>query len=386
MNSKRNQLFEICLLIYSAIMLFSDSIFLIYEVVNPIVVQVHFLFIFLFIFSLGKLQVSMQDICFILLFLVTQAFALKMNGSGFGNILLLFFTVVVVTLLKRIKITSQFYKRFDVIIIVVWILSAVTSMTFSKNFISNFMAGGEYEGFNPNTVALVLGATCYILISNLSNYRISKKMRNILMLAVMISTLFLVDRCQSRGVFFSMLLIFTLNCFFSEKIKKSYKLATMFYFLIVVLGIIIPYVYVFIWNNPLFKGVVILGKSLFTGRQFIWINLFKYFQNNPMSILFGTGVTTEFYYGKSFNLHNSYLQTIATFGFPVFLLFFGFLCKVIKHAYRNGRISERKKTFLLLSYFLLFIGCFETTFTYMMVTVLIVVAFGFLGSIEDENI
>ena len=110
-------------------------------------------------------------------------------------------------------------------------------------------------------------------------------------------------------------------------------------------------------------------------------------KQNPKTIWIGTGYNTDFYIKKSFNLHNSYMQIFAEFGIIVFLIYFLFLFYVLSMAYKGGKISQNKRNYLMMGFFLLIVGYTETILINGTTLIFLVLSFGLLASQEswEEN-
>ena len=90
---------------------------------------------------------------------------------------------------------------------------------------------------------------------------------------------------------------------------------------------------------------------------------------------------------ETFNLHNSYMQIFAEFGIIVFLIYFLFLFYVLARAYKDGKISQNKRNYLMMGFFLLIVGYTETILVYGLTLIFLLLSFGLLASQEswEEN-
>lgn len=382
--AKKRLLFEFVFIIFICIILVCNSIYSIFSILSPRLSWIYIFFLILMILALKEIILLKKEIFHLVLFFFLGLFVLIQNGSGLGNLILIGFQIAMIVLLSRVIITEKFFDRLNIIILIAWFFVAVTSMSFSYIYIQSIISGGEVRGFNPNTVALILGALYWLIISRLPQLKLGKYIKRMCGGAFTIITFVLIVRCRSRASMISLIAVLLLNIVFGKKIKKSKKMACFIFIAIIAVGLIIPFIYTEMWRNPKLANLSIFGKRLFTGRQYIWLNLFEYFKNNPVAYIIGCGYNETFYSKGIFNLHNSYLQLIATFGIPIFCIYIGYLFGSIKRAYKSTIISNRKKDFLMLGYFLLIVGFFETNLTYLLMIILPVLSFGILGSLESR--
>lgn len=335
---KSNQAFEMIFFIMSVVLLGAVSTYFLYKIINPIITYVFVIFILLMLFSFGKDSIKRKNLVYLFLAAVMGAGALYFNGSGFGYLMFLIFPMFTASLLMKISLNKRFYSSLGAIVLCSWGLAAVTSIGFRGSYIDSLMDGASVDALNPNMVALVLGSAYWFVRAWIQRSRLRGQLKPPVTLGFSAVTFGCILLCRSRTSLAALLSMILLDGVLGKRMRLSKKLAYAFYWGIVMVGILLPMGYVFLWENSTLKNINILGKSIFTGRQYIWGNLFEYMKQNPKAIWIGTGYNTDFYVMETFNLHNSYMQIFAEFGIIVFIIYFLFLFYVLSKAYKLSLI------------------------------------------------
>jgi len=384
---KRNQAFEMIFFIMSVVLLGAVSTYFLYKIINPIITYIFVIFILFMLFSFEKDSIKRKNLVYLFLATVMGAGALYFNGSGFGYLMFLIFPMFTVSLLMKISLNKRFYSSLSTIVLCSWGLAAVTSIGFRGSYIDSLMDGASVDALNPNMVALVLGSAYWFVRAWIQRSRLRGELKLPVTLGFSMVTLGCILLCRSRTSLSAFFLLVLLDGILGERMRLSKKLAYAFYWGIIMVGTLLPLGYVFLWENSTLKNISILGKSIFTGRQYIWGNLFEYMKQNPKAIWIGTDHNTDFYVMETFNLHNSYMQIFAEFGIIVFLIYFLFLFYVLARAYKDGKISQNKRNYLMMGFFLLIVGYTETILVYGLTLIFLLLSFGLLASQEswEEN-
>ncbi|WWR19220.1 O-antigen ligase family protein [Lachnospiraceae bacterium JLR.KK009] len=386
-TSKYSREFEIIFFIMTILLLGICSVYFLYKFINPSLVYILTVFVLLMFFSIKDISLERKSFIYLCIATLIGFGALYFNGSGFGYVMLLIFPMFTICILFKISINKDFCNFLGILALCTWGLGVIASTNYTESYINLLMSGKSMEGLNPNMVALTLGATYWHIKGWILRGRFKKAIKFLSVIGLSLVTFSCIVLCRSRTSLAALLVVVIFDMFFGKRICLSKKLASVAYWGIIVAGILLPFGYVFIWKNTLLGSMSILGKNIFTGRQIIWINLFEYMKQNPKTIWIGTGYNTDFYIKKSFNLHNSYMQIFAEFGIIVFLIYFLFLFYVLSMAYKGGKISQNKRNYLMMGFFLLIVGYTETILINGTTLIFLVLSFGLLASQEswEEN-
>lgn len=128
-------------------------------------------------------------------------------------------------------------------------------------------------------------------------------------------------------------------------------------------GFMFPLVYLSIGQNRTLQELVynLTGRSLYTGREILWIEFYNGFGDSKVAWLFGYGSLAD----SLPNIHNSYLLVMMNFGI-IGIAFY--MCYMLMNVINVIRTKEKKpiSDFQLKCIFMFWcfqlIGCTETVF------------------------
>lgn len=296
--------------------------------------------------SYGKM--NRNFIFYIFLFTFYMFISLYYSGGGIGSILTLELSILSLELLKNINfdlLIKKYFRAFSAIMIV---LLFIASFQYSGD------KGFDYEGLvNPNVLALLADFCCCIYVC-LTNIR-TNKITILISTAITLLTLF---NCEARGA-----LVAFISFFLMISIPKKFlkpKLLLIGLVCIVAIGTLIPFIYVYLFEQNL-QFQFVMNKPLFTGRQGIWIEAFNLFDKERFSWILGIGSKIKVW-DYATNLHNLYLTIITDFGFLGYLFYFGYVFKfIIKVCPYIAYNDEARKYFFMYVALPLVQGFTETT-------------------------
>ncbi len=166
---------------------------------------------------------------------------------------------------------------------------------------------------NPNQVAFVF-LVLFLIIFNgqFLNSKYQDRM-TLAMAIIIIISLIAIYRTESRTSLMVFLLIPIAFLF-----KKRFKNLKLIYWIIVVMGVLYPWVYCQFASDYSWRYNVntnLMDQDIFSGRQIIWNFIFS--QLGDSSHFWFGGMDTS-WWDKS--MHNSSLDIISTFGVPTFVI------------------------------------------------------------------
>ena len=275
---------------------------------------------------------------------------------------------------KNFHLPDAYIDRINVLMTAGWLLSIIGSMSYTDTYFEAFEKNIEVEGINPNTMPIIIVTTCLFLglyIDGKSKSRFWK----IFVYFVSFSALYRTRARTSLVAFWAILIV---ELILKKKIEKSKKLALLLVGLIIAAGIIFAFIYVVLFAKGIITyDTLFLGKRVFTGRQYIWANLWDYLQKSPSAFIWGVGYNTELYSRGTFNLHNAYLMVFAQYGLPTFVVYLAYIFSSAAGMYgQSGRISDLQfKCYQILLYVLI-VGFGETVLSYLPNLIFIAMAIG----------
>ena len=154
------------------------------------------------------------------------------------------------------------------------------------------------------------------------------------------------NNVQSRTSLIGLLIFILLDKIIPKKILKNIKVLSLIYFFIICLGLIVPTLYVFIYNNKLSFNLIYFNKPMYTGREVICNNLYHLIKND-LSLLFRLGTNFNLVKNHSLNIHNSFLGFISNYGTLGFLSYFFILYCSLKQRLKQKFLSNSNITIII---------------------------------------
>lgn len=329
-----------------------------------------------------KIRVNLLKAFGLALFLLMSITAILINNSGLGLIILIVWPLVIIYVFKNHSFSANYMDRINSLMLIGWLFAAVTTLKYNAQFFKNFEGQLEFEEINPNTIAIIITFTSLFLALYIDHTSKSKFLKTI----VYVISLAALYRTSARASFIAYLAVLLLGVFGKNLIKRSKKTAILITAAIVTVGIAFPFVYTLLFSKGIISyHTLFLGKRVFTGRQYIWLNLWEYLQTHKDAYIWGVGYTTELYSKGTFNMHNAFIMIFAQYGIPIFLIYLWFIFRVVHRLYHNKKcISDVQfKCFQILIYVLI-VGFGETILTYLPNLIFIAMAIG-IGSREQPG-
>jgi hypothetical protein len=119
--------------------------------------------------------------------------------------------------------------------------------------------------------------------------------------------------------------IFLLMTFFFRSNKKISKVTITF---IALFPLIFVGFYVLQYLNISHTEQLVMGKSIFSGRERIWLEIIMLYKENPFGSYYGLLESTS---NIMLVAHNAYIYIILRYGLIVFILFFIFLMNILMY-------------------------------------------------------
>ena len=346
----------------------------VYSALHEYYTYIVFICAFLLFVCGKKIKYSMSKTFGLVAFIGMNIVAILVNGSGLGVLIQIIWPLCIIYMFKNFRLPDAYIDRINILMMAGWGLAVVGSLSYTDAYFESFEKKVEQGGINPNTIAIIIVTTCLFLGLYIDG-KFKSKFRKILVYLISFVALFRTRARTSLVAFFAILIV---ELLLKKKIKRSKKLALLLVALIITAGIIFPFVYVGLYTNGIVTyDALFLGKRLFTGRQYIWANLWNYLQENHSAFLWGVGYNTELYSKGTFNLHNAYLMIFAQYGLPTLLVYLTYICNSMAGMYgKTGQISDLQfKCYQILLYVLI-VGFGETILSYLPNLIFIAMAIG----------
>lgn len=315
------------------------------------------------------------NIMFMLIILIYSTFTLFITKGGFGSVITLLYSYFLLLNLYKFKYDNKNIKRLLIVLILVNFYWAYNSTDY---YIKSKFYREEY--INSNTVGMLLMYTAIYIKIFLK--KLNAKSYKFLVMFIYIISLWSIINVQSRGALISLIAFIVLDNLTPKKIWK-YRKNTLFVFVtIIFLGTIFPFLYINMYLSGKDFLIPFVKKSLYTGRESIWVNFINLMGKKPISWLFGLGSRVNLWDYGSLNLHNNYLAIIANFGIIGYILYYYFIILQINNIYKYKHITNVSISSIIGFLCVLIIGYVEVSTLWHMMFFL---NFMFLGLAYQNN-
>ena len=255
-------------------------------------------------------------IIFLPITLIYMFISISINNGGFGSVLTYAVSMLALEMICYLDFSEKQEHTLHCFMALCILLLIFASIKYTVNF--KFY---EYHDVNPNTIGeWVLYAFCIFICTT----QTTKKRRIIVNLALLVVAITTLMNVESRGALIS-LVSFCILSILPTRIFKQ-KLVLIMVCIITALGIAFPFFYLGLYSRGF--DLAFLNKTLFTGRQGLWIRALGYFSQTPSGWYVGLGSKVELWDAAT-NVHNSYFGMIINFGIVGMILYFVFISKFV---------------------------------------------------------
>ena len=253
--------------------------------------------------------IKRRDWAIFIITIVLLFLSLLKNGS-FGVVITYLNMCMFLILLNNISFSLR-QVQFVRVLTIVLLASVISTLKYKWKYGSLWVYDG-YDNINVNTYGIIL-LILYFNVISLVDLLVKKRIvKDIVFVVSSVVALYFIMQSACRSAMIS--LFFLVGIIFIEKINYRKIL-----FLLVLAGIIVPIFY--ISSYEVLGGIQLLGKSLYTGREAVWLHTWEIIKNAPIlgsgtseRIVISIGEITD-------SAHNIYLAFWKTLGLAPTLLF-----------------------------------------------------------------
>lgn len=354
---------------------------LLYSLFYPVYTALHgFYHIIVLVFAMLiftaelKVKVNLNKAFMLVAFIGLTIAAILINHSGLGLVINIIWPLTIIYIFRNSRFSSNYLNKINLLMLVGWLIALLATFTYNEQFFANLEAGIEMESVNPNTMAIIIVFTALFLELYIDSTSKSKFLKVLIYLVSLLA----LYRTRSRTSLVAFAVILLLEFLLKGKIRKSKKLGMLIPVTIIIAGIVFPFVYTLLFTQGIVSyHTLFLGKRIFTGRQYIWLNLWEYLQQHKNAFLWGVGYNTELYSRGTFNLHNAYLSIFAQYGIPLFVFYIWYILRSFSGMFNSyGKITDLQfKCYQVLVYVLI-VGFGEGVLSYLPNMIFIAMAIG----------
>lgn len=310
---------------------------------NSYALYINIVFILTGFFIYGEIKISY--LFFLILLMLCMTLSLFYTHGGLGSVATSVASFAVLLLMKEIRFSNKqknYYKYLNIVLLLYL-------------FLFSFLGADNYnfyieQKYNPNGLGFFI---VYAFLQWAGFADLTNKREKILFVLLLVCTVVGLYYFKSRSTIIA-LFCYIILLLVPKKIVAHKSVMAVIIF-IIIMGTLFPIIYVAIYKAGI--NFSIFGKSLFTGREDIWMRMFELFSENPFSIIIGLGSKVKLWeYGME--THNNYYNLIVCFGIFYYFIYFGFLLyflniavKKIQEPHTRRLISGFVATALIAGYF-----------------------------------
>ena len=237
--------------------------------------------------------------------------------SGIGSYLNLLNLILLIIVAQKVKLKKREYKLIVALSCILLLILFFKSIFVWKNFELN------KEDINPNVLAQSIILSFGIVYTGIKQIRGEIKSKRILLVLNFMAIL-AIYFCNCRTALVS-IMIFIITQLFENTTRYVNNNIKKILSMLIVIGISIPIIYVYMYENNVDIKIPLISKSLYTGREILWKSMIDSLNENKMGYLIGLGSHNMTSIGVIKNLHNWYLGMIYLFGIPLTISYYVFL-------------------------------------------------------------
>ena len=362
-----------------SMLLYRPAYNLFYEYFN----RMAFVVIPMLLISMFYLEFNLLKATAFFIFLGLAYAVICINHSAIGVLVQFIWPLSIFFIVKYSKLSRYFIARVTAFMLAAWLISLYNARL-SQEFFANAKILTRSIGINPNTVATVVVSSCLYLDMYIESAGRSKGLKLVLY-AISLGAVLMTE---SRTSTIALVMMLMLELVFRGAIQHSKTLAVLLMVGVIVLGMVVPFLYTNMSRSDMVSyDTQFMGKTIYTGRQLIWANFFTSVAEHPETLIWGIGYTSELYYGGTFNLHNAYFQLIAQFGAPLFIMYMGYLMKIVYDMYgHRGQLSNIQFKCYQVVLMTMCIGWTEGVFSFEPTMIFFALALGIGSRRKDKGV
>lgn len=274
-----------------------------------------FVNIILFIFC--KIEVKKSLYLYLIPLMIIIILFSILSLSGIGSYLNLLNLILLIIVAQKVKLKKREYKLIVALSCILLLILFFKSIFVWKNFELN------KEDINPNVLAQSIILSFGIVYTGIKQIRGEIKSKRILLVLNFMAIL-AIYFCNCRTALVS-IMIFIITQLFENTTRYVNNNIKKILSMLIVIGISIPIIYVYMYENNVDIKIPLISKSLYTGREILWKSMIDSLNENKMGYLIGLRSHNMTSISVIKNLHNWYLGMIYLFGIPLTISYYVFL-------------------------------------------------------------
>lgn len=298
-----NWLAVIILMVFYAGTWLSPYFYHITEIYNSLIVFTALIILFFNNINIAE-EIKRKDFALLALVLagVIAAANLFIIGSNKGCILILADFLLIWYLSAKLKLTNKQMEFMNLVFVLVFIVWFAIDLAFS---------------YNSNTGASVTVFTFMCAMLFITRLSQKKEIYGLITVLCVVRLINLVLWHLARGAFIALMLFLVFYYLVPVSFYKSKKIFTGLVFFATLGSLAFVCFYVALAATGVNFQMPFFYKSLFSGREQIWLEIWKLLQKQPLTGI-GSGYVLDSFF--EYNIHNVMYDILAVHGIIVFAL------------------------------------------------------------------
>lgn len=309
-------------------------------------VALYIALLFCFFSILQCKRLFSANLVYIAIFIMYLVFEIAVRGSGVGAMGGMVIPIVMLLSFSKMEFSASFIQK----------MFAVSCAAMIGLFFFSFVCRNDWNQFyltqiNPNTLAMfMMYAFMIVCVCSSFESKESKLGICVFFVAAVLAIINYSARSALLGLCCFVIMLVIPGKFYNRKSILSIAFVT------IIVGVAIPFVYVQLHNSG--YDITIMGKSLYTGRQSVWADMFSQLSGSVRKTLFGIG-SNVLLGAKNESAHNNYYYVVVSYGIVGFALYYGFVVLQIWKSSRYIYHRTVRKALIMFVCVALVYGFFE---------------------------
>lgn len=300
------------------------------------------------------------------------------HNGGIGSVLNYTLALLILRTIENAHFTEKQFLYMGKLSIIMNIYIFLRSFQYTNNWVYY-----RFHDINPNTYGMFnmffSMIVCNVFVSKDKGRKFVDCCARILSGFLSITSMI---NLKSRGPLMALLLFLLLSIMPTalKNGKSLYRIGIIFF----AISIAFPFVYLNMYNNGI--NITILGKTLYTGREYLWTQMINALDDSHGGWILGMGSKVQLHTEQTINnVHNDPFVTIITFGAIGMILTALYILLKLKHACGFWHDTESSQWVVMYICSVFVLGFIETVSHWAVIYIFSYMGLGIACSIRNRK-
>lgn len=260
-----------------------------------------------------KFKVKTNDIVYFVTIFLLTIIGSVVNKTSMGNLIIINCTCIYIYIFKNTTISTKTKKIIFIFLTLLGIFQILNVEKSVGLYITN-----KNRYLNPNLISQIL---LFILIYTNTIFKTSKNIEKLLLIIINVIIFNAIYLSDSRNILITALIYILILYLLPKKIFKNDNIINFTFLIAYILSLIIPMFIVYLYKNNILISIPFSSKTIFSGREQIWLVLFNDIKNFK-DVILGIPTNNYLYLLETTNLHNIYITVFANYGLITLILYY----------------------------------------------------------------